>query len=39
MTSNPIRLTEYTGGLFIFWPYPVKAEKSGMERLLLSRLL
>ncbi len=32
MTSNPIRLTEYTGGLFIFWPYPVKAEKSGMEK-------
>ncbi len=32
MTLNPIRLTEYTGGLFIFWPYPIEAKQKGIEK-------
>jgi hypothetical protein len=32
MTSNPVILSQYTGGLFIFWPYPIEAKKNGITK-------
>ncbi len=32
LMSNPITLNQYTRGMFTFWPYPVKAHKTGAEK-------
>ena len=39
MTSNPVILSEYTGGLFIFWPYPIEAEENNITKTFTFKII
>ena len=39
MTANPIMVSKYTGGIFIFWPYPIEAEKIGIEKTFTFKII
>ena len=38
MTQNPVRITKHTNGIFIFWPYPVEAEKENDKKTFTYKL-